>query len=219
MRRRMHAYSTTRTLIAALSFACLMACENEPPPRSVAEFMENPILLEAAVVRCGQNRAESRYDVECMNAREAVKIIEAREEASRRADLEAESERKRQALRRTQQAAAEARRRAEAERRRQEEAEYLAQFGELPPEQTPGDTAASNAPLAVIPEAAPDRAAEPIESPYDAAPAAYNEVPPAPSQTGSNAPVAEVEPERAPESTDLDAIREELKRRSDQDGN
>ncbi len=219
IRERMHANSITRTLIAALGCACLMACENEQPPRSVGEFMENPILLEAAVVRCGQNRAESRYDVECMNAREAVKIIEAREEASRRADLEAESERKRQALRRTQQAAAEARRRAEAERRRQEEAEYLAQFGELPPESSQGNVTESNAPMAVIPEASPAGAAEPIESPFDAAPAAYDQAPPAPSQAGSNAPVAEVEPEPTPDGTDLDAIREELKRRSDQDGN
>lgn len=122
-------------------------------------------MLEAAVVRCAQNRAESRYDVECINAREAVKIIEAREEVADRARLEAESERKRQALRRTQQAAEEARRRAEEERRRQEEAEYHAQFGDTLQRAMPPGAVPSNAPVAVLPE--PPAPAEPINSPYD----------------------------------------------------
>lgn len=199
-----------RMLTAAVLCAGLVACDTEPPPRSVAEFMENPIMLEAAVVRCAQNRAESRYDVECMNAREAVKIIEAREEAARRADLEAASERKRQALRRTQQAAAEARRRAEEARRLREEAEYLAQFGELPPGTSPSAPVESNAPMAVLPAPAPTDSADRIESPYDD--------PPAPPPASTSAPDANTRPETAPDSTDLDAIREELKRRSEQDG-
>ncbi len=217
---------TIRTLTGAFLCAGLLACDNEPPPRTVTEFMENPILLEAAVVRCAQNRAESRYDAECMNAREAVKIIEAREEASRRAGLEAESERKRQALRRTQQAAAEARRRAEEERRRREEAEYAAQFGEPPPESAATDMADSNAPMAVLPAPPPANTGQSIESPYDEAPVdegSYDAPPPVSPPASTSAPVAEAqpqqaEPETAPDTTDLDAIREELKRRSDQDG-
>jgi hypothetical protein len=59
-------------------------------------------------------------------------MIEAREERSRRDKLEAQSESKRDALRRTQSAATEARRRAAEIIRLQEEAEYLAQFGEFP---------------------------------------------------------------------------------------
>ena len=206
--------STILTVASAFLCACLVACNSEPPPRSVTELMENPILLEAAVVRCAQNRAKSRSDVECMNAREAVMIIAAREEASRRAELEAQSERKRQALRRTQQAAAEARRRAEEERRRQEEAAYLAQFGEVLLEPSETETLESNAPVAILPEPPPPGAAEPIESPYDDTP--YVSPPTAPD-TG-NAPVVEVRPEAEPESTELESIREELKRRSEQDG-
>jgi len=171
--------------------------------------MENPILLEAAVVRCNQNRAESRYDPECMNAREAVKIIEGREEAERRAELEAESERKRQALRRTQRAAAEARRRAEEERKRREEAEYLAQFGEVPPAENPREREEDfgNAPVADVPDAEVEPEAEPISSPYDETTAA-----PEPA-TGGNAPAVEVESET--DAADLEAIREELRRRSE----
>ena len=80
---------STLLLIAALGLA---ACEKEEAPaRSVQEFMDNPILLEAAIVRCQRNRTELRYDKECINAREAVRIVEAEEEAARRAELQAQS--------------------------------------------------------------------------------------------------------------------------------
>lgn len=183
------------------------------------EFLSAPMLLEAALVRCAQNRDESRYDPECINAREAVKVIEAREEAERREGLEAQSQAKRDALRRTQRAAAEARRRSADAARRREEAEYLAQFGELPPSET-GTTVdgGANAPQAVIPDAIQD------ETDRDSYDDVYNdyatydtpEVTP-PVQEG-NAPVAEIvpEPEAAP---DLNAIRDELRRRNEDDGN
>jgi hypothetical protein len=168
-------------------------CAEEPKPRSVTEFLENPIVLEAAVVRCAQNRTESRYDAECVNARQAVSIIEAKEERARRDAFEAESDKKREALRRTQQAAAEARRRAAEAERRRKEAEYLAQFGELPP--PPGDEAAidgddGNAPAMVIPDA-----------PADSSPAS----------AGSNAPVATADP-----VSDLSDIRDELRKRGEE---
>ena len=58
------------------------------------------MLLEAAMVRCQRDRREMRYDKECINAREAVSIVEAEEEALRRAERDAQSEEKRRALRR-----------------------------------------------------------------------------------------------------------------------
>ena len=107
-------------------------CSEEPQARSVREYVDNPQFLEAAVVRCARNRSQTRYDDECVNARQAVSVIEAREERSRRDKLEVQSQNKRDALRRTHVAASEARRRAAEMIRLQEEAEYLAQFGELP---------------------------------------------------------------------------------------
>lgn len=103
----------------------LAACAKKPPPISVFEFMENPRVLEATMVRCGENRAEMKYEGDCMNARDAVNRLEVREKEARKAELEALSERKRQALRRTQQAAAEARRRAVESEKQREAAEYL----------------------------------------------------------------------------------------------
>ncbi len=133
-------------LTAALVF--LAACTEPAPPRSVSTFLEYPNKLEAALVRCTRNRSESRYDTECLNAREAVKIIEAKVESMRRADLELQSKRKRDALRRTQRAATEARRRRAENIARREEAAYLAQFGVMPPAAV--GTVASNVPMAVI---------------------------------------------------------------------
>jgi hypothetical protein len=132
-----------------------------------------------------------------------VAIIEAKEERERRAAFEAESDKKREALRRTQQAAAEARRRAEEMERQRREAEYLAQFGELPPSDDAGADAAdsSNAPGAVYEPA--DGGV--LNQPYDEEPAV----------DGSNAPTVDTSPEPVPEG-DLDAVREELRRRAEE---
>jgi hypothetical protein len=193
----------------------LTGCAEEVPPPSVHEYLDDPIALEAALVRCSANRAESRYEAACVNARQAISIIEAKEERVRREAFEAESDKKRQALRRTQRAAAEARRRAEELERRREEAEYLAQFGELPPREEPAfepDEAATNAPSAVLP---PPEEVTPLPTYEDARPVdesrPYEEVP---AVDGGNAPVAVPAP-----AADLDAVREELRRRAEEPGN
>jgi hypothetical protein len=183
--------------------AFLAACSEEVPPRSVSEFIENPILLEAALVRCTQNRAESRYVAECVNAREAVMLTEAKEDSARRAELEAQSKRKRDALRRTQRAVAEARRRAVEAQQRREEAEYLAQFGELPPPaDAEVDDLSGNMPMAVVPEAADDGIT------YSGGVSTLPEI-------GSNAPVIDTSPDDETVS-DLESIRDELRRRNDE---
>jgi len=183
----------TRQLTALFLGICLLAgcAEKAPPSRTVTEFVDNPLLLEAAVVRCAKNRAETRYDAECINAREAVNIVQAKEEALRRAELEERSERKREALRRTQQAAAEARRRAEEAERLRKEAEYLAQFGALPSPEGEADSGATlpegNVPIAVVPKVSQD--GQPAS--------AYGDV--LPPTDGGNAPVAVPAPEEEPE--------------------
>lgn len=177
----------TTLLIASL---LLVACaKEEPPPRSVSEFVDNPLLLEAAMVRCARNRAESRYDPTCINAREAVRGIQAKEEEVRRAELEARSEAKRLALRRTLEAQAEARRRSAAAFERRKEAEYLAQFGVAPPTDDGDDEALpqGNVPLAVVPKAEESEPA-PATTAGEMLPAG----------TASNAPVAEQVPDENP---------------------
>lgn len=190
-----------------LATAILAGCAEEaPPPRTVTEFVDNPILLEAAMVRCSRNRSESRYDPECVNAREAVKVVESKEEETRRAELEAESEAKRRALRRTQAAQAEARRRAQQAEERRKEAEYLAQFGVLPPSDTDTEEEqpAGNAPLAVVPEAGDGE---------QSGPATRGNV--VPATDGGNAPVIEQAPPGDDEEQNLQDIRDELRRRNE----
>jgi hypothetical protein len=82
--------NTLRLTACLGSLVLLFACSEEPPPISVVDFMENPRLLEATMVRCAQNRSESRYLVDCINARDAVNRIEATQERTRREELEAQ---------------------------------------------------------------------------------------------------------------------------------
>lgn len=179
-----HAYAAGILLLMA-------ACAEEPPPVSVYEFMENPRLLEATMVRCGQNRAEMKYEVDCINARDAANRIASAEEQARRAELERQSERKRQALRRTQQAAAEARRRALEEQRLREEEQYL---GIITDEVGP---------------AVETIAPQPENAPLEDNAAVTETIPPA--ETTPPADAGQVQPTDG----NLDAIREELRRRQE----
>lgn len=185
-----------RVTICLIGLSLVAACGEEPPPVSVSELMENPRLLEATMVRCAQNRTETKYTPECVNARDAVNRLERVDERNQRASLEQQSERKRQALRRTQEAAAAARRRADDEQRRRDEAEYLGIFEELP-----SDSNSSGMAQPAPPDNAP--------SPASNAPIA--EVPPAlePDQ----AEQVEFEEMAAEPGSDLEAVREELRRR------
>ncbi len=112
---------------AALAVA---ACVPEPPPRTTADFLDDPIALEATLARCNADRTRTLRDPECRNAREAAQRISVAEEEERLRKLEAQSQRKLEELRALQQAADEARRRAKEAERRAEEAELLRQLVE-----------------------------------------------------------------------------------------
>ena len=183
---------TSSISISLYGLIFLAACAKEQPPISVAEFMENPRLLEATMVRCGQNRSQMKYEAECVNARDAVNRLEAREKKAKREELEAMSERKRQALRRTQRAAAEARRRAVENERDRESAEYLGVAEGQAGTELTGEVGATIDPTAVAEGNAPGVEISPPEpeSIEDAA--------------------RQMEPDAG---SDLESIREELKRR------
>ncbi len=182
-------------LITTGCLCLLAACTKEPPPRTVDEFMENPILLEATMVRCAQNRSKTKYEAACVSAREAANRLDTADEQARRNELEAQSKRKRAALRRTQQARTDARRRAAEAERSRKEAEYLGVFDESM-EQTDGaNVAPSDGVMSNAPTAQTDG-----ETPLPSQDASQAEMQPNNDVTG-----------------DLDSIREELKRRQDSD--
>lgn len=194
------------TLILS-AIGLLAACAEERQPRSVESFLENPIMLEAAMVRCSENRDATRYDAECVAARQASQLIEAKDDATRRAEQEARSEIKRQALRRTQEAAAQARERAADAERLREEAAYLAQFGVAPPaaNKTPktNEPLTGNTPVAVIPSSSAQPAATVDRGDTILA------------TDGGNAPVSTTAPPQKEPKSDLESIRDELQRRKD----
>ena len=162
------------------------------------------------MVRCAQDREATRYDAECVNAREAVRIIETKEEAARKVELDARSENKRQALRRTQEAASQARSRVAEEQRLRIEAEYLAQFGvALPPTDVTleDEEETGNAPAAIIPESAEQQSTS----------SGLGDV--IPATDGGNAPIIAEQPEEEDPQSDLESIRDELQRRNDEGGN
>jgi len=185
-------------------FGLLAACSQEPPPRSVTEFIKQPIMLEAAMVRCQQNRSATRYDAECVNARQAAQQIEAKQTGARKAELEALSEGKRQALRKTMAAVTIARKRAAENERLREEEEYLARFGFAPPMDgvTPDDgQGAENPTLTGNPDGS------------ERQPGLVSEVMPA--SDGGNAPMSATAPDVEESQTGLESVREELQRRND----
>lgn len=194
-----------RVTLASLSLGWLAGCSKEPPPPSVEAFIEDPILLDATMVRCVASRNSINYDPECVNAREAVERIAAVEQQARRAALEAESERKRDALRRAREAADQARRDAEERERLRQEAELLGLV--LVPE-TPESAASATDAL-------------PEDASVGAARVTVGEVPPAHAGAmieadGVDAPGrAAPDPASgaAPVTTDLGEIREQLEQR------
>jgi len=184
--------------ISTVSLLCACAPE-EPPPRSVKEFVESPILLEAAMVRCAQDRSRTKYDPECVNARDAANRLAVAEEEKRREDLESQFERKRKQLRRTQDAAQEARRRVAEEQRRRAEAEYLGVFEELPPAE---DVGAGDGSYGNAPSQTPTPGLE-GNQPGVILPTLEDAVPDGTEKGGTQ---------------DIDSIREELKRRQSTTG-
>ncbi len=117
-----------RPIIVASSLLLIAACAKEQQPTSVTFFMENPIALEAAVVRCNADRESNRYEPECVNAREAALLTDAIETRARKKQLEEESERKLRDLRASHDALDLARLRLQEEERLRKENEYLSQF-------------------------------------------------------------------------------------------
>lgn len=182
-----------------VSALLLSSCSKETP-RTTAEFLENPRLLEATMVRCAANRAEMKYTEECVNAREAVDRLAVRDEEANRSQLEAESIRKREALRRARQAAEEAQLRAEELERLRREAEYLGQFDEVPAagsNESYNDSYESNEPVN-----------ESLGNEPGVGPAAVDN--PAPPASDNNAATALPEADAT-----LDEVREELRRRQE----
>ncbi|MEM8984377.1 MAG: EexN family lipoprotein [Pseudomonadota bacterium] len=181
--------------LALTAFAA--GCAEDVPVRTVTEFMEDQIGLEATLSRCNADRRGTRNDPECRNAREANKRMASEREAELQRRFEEESQRKREQIRARNEAAEAARRRAEEAAREREQYLYEQQFN--------GDGTA-------LPEAedAPNTLAD-------------DTVGDAPGAIAPSAPADEFTPEAASEeaataaddtTSDLEEVRRELERRN-----
>lgn len=182
-------------LVALVTAFAAAGCSERPPARSVADFMDDSIGLEATLARCNSERGKLRDDPECINARDANNRLAAAEKKERQRQLELESQRKRDAIRRRSEAAAQAQREAEEAAQRREELLYEQQFQAVPSED--GSELDGEAPSSV------DTGEADTGSAAGEPPAVIESPAPAPSE----------QPD-ASSPTDLNSLREELNRRN-----
>ena len=141
---------TTTGKLGVLSVATvvLVACVEEPPPRSFVEFMDDSLAREGVLARCNADRAATADDVECVNARRAAAAIAAQADEGQRGRLEAQSEARRLAARQRADAQLEAERQAVLAAEAEAQMAYEAQFDTA---RTPQASVAE----AVVPDPAP----------------------------------------------------------------
>lgn len=183
----------------------ISGCSDGPPPRTVAEFLDDPIGLEATLSRCNADRSLTRDDPECINAREANNRMAAEDQRRLERDLERESQRKLDAIRRRNESAAIAARQAEEAAKAREEALYEQQFEIVPEtERAPEDSSRS----------------QPDSGPME--PAETSVVPENPADEGAPEPVSDRPSEETLDSqaesdpSDLESLRQEMNRRNQQ---
>ena len=131
-----------------LATGLLVACVEEPLPRSFVEFMDDSLAREGVLARCNADRAATADDIECINARRAAAAIAAQADAGQRERLEAQSEARRLAARQRADAQLEAERQAALAAEAEAQMAYEAQF-----ETT--ETPQVGVPEAVVPDPAP----------------------------------------------------------------
>jgi hypothetical protein len=118
------------TLAVLAVSALLVACIEEPPPRSFTEFMDDSIAREGTLIRCNADRTATANDPECVNARRAASALAAQGETEKRDRLEAQSEARLLAVRQRYDAQQAADRQAEIAVEAEEQIAYESQWAE-----------------------------------------------------------------------------------------
>lgn len=135
----------------ALATILVVACVDEPLPRSFVEFMDDSLAREGVLARCNADRAATADDVECINARRAAAAVAAQVDASQRERLEAQSEARRLAARQRADAQFEAERQAVLAAEAEAQMAYEAQFQTTETPQLSVPDAVVPDPLPVVP--------------------------------------------------------------------
>jgi hypothetical protein len=136
--------------MAALAAAC---SPRHIPPMTVADLMEDRVLLDGALMKCNRDPAMSRSNSDCLNARIAIERLAAQTDAAKEAKHAEEFEHSREQLRLSQ------------ERRRQEQEARIPKVDAyslpvipadpLPPKDEPSSSPKDDAPLATVSQTKP----------------------------------------------------------------
>ena len=143
--------TTGKLGVLSMAMVLLVACVEEPLPRSFVEFMDDSLAREGVLARCNADRAATADDVECINARRAAAAIAAQADEGQRERLEAQSEARRLAARQRVDAQLEAERQAVLAAEAEAQMAYEAQFDTSPTPQVSAPEAVVPAPAPVVP--------------------------------------------------------------------
>jgi hypothetical protein len=157
MRRTTRLYYGALLVLAwqALATGC-----GRSAPLTFSDFVDDPIAREGTLARCNNDRAATRGDRECTEARRAAAAVAAQRQTARSEELARESERKPAAVRARAAAEERAHREARAEAEAAAAAAYDAQWG--PEQKTPSPAAGSAAAGGTESRAREDSAAPPV---------------------------------------------------------
>ncbi len=72
------------------------------PPMTVADLMEDRVLLDGVLMKCNQNQSKARTDSDCLNARVAIERLASQNEPAKEAKRMEDFERSRDQLRMNQ---------------------------------------------------------------------------------------------------------------------
>lgn len=72
------------------------------PPLTVADLMEDRVLLDGVLMRCNQNQSKARTDSDCLNARVAIERLASQSDPAKEAKRTEDFERSRDQLRMNQ---------------------------------------------------------------------------------------------------------------------
>ena len=88
--------------LAALILATAACSPRRIPATTVADLMDDRVMLDGVLLKCNQNQSKARTDSDCLNARIAIERLASQSEPSKEAKRTEDFERSRDQLRMNQ---------------------------------------------------------------------------------------------------------------------
>src|SRR3984957_16673150 len=85
--------------LGAVILATAACSPRRIPPMTVADLMEDRVMLDGVLMKCNQNQSKARTDSDCLNARIAIERLASQNEPAQEAKRMEEFEHSREKLR------------------------------------------------------------------------------------------------------------------------